>query len=77
MVCCELRQITNGTAVYNYGPSPYDLSGKVTMYSDARLFTITDKYARVSEQMLMRVWLKHKQPILAGNFPKRMAIENG
>lgn len=77
MVFCKRIEARDDYAVYHYGASPDKLSGRVTIYSDDRHFTVNQKDESVSDRALGRVWLKYRNTIRDKVFPERMAIQIG
>ena len=77
MVFCKLVQAYADHAVYDYGVQPDDLSGRITIFSDNRHFSIEEKHTGVSDRALARVWMKYKDSIAKNEFPERMAIQIG
>ena len=77
MVFCKRIEAHKEFAVYHYGASPDDLSGRITIYPDDRHFVVDRKDDNVSDRALTRVWLKYKDSIMDKVFPERMAIQIG
>lgn len=77
MVFCKRIEANAEHAVYEYGASPDNLSGRVTMYPDDRRYSIDRRHDDVSESALARVWMKYRGAIMERQFPERMAIQIG
>ena len=77
MVFCKRIEAHTDYAVYNYGASPDNLSGRVTIYPDDRHYVVNQIDENVSDYALTRVWLKYMDSIKGMVFPERMAIQIG
>lgn len=77
MVYCSRVDAFSDYALYDYGASPDDLSGRVRIYADERHYSIEHAHKGVSERALKRVWLKYKASLSERVFPERMAIQIG
>ena len=75
MIYCNRIDAHDDHAMYAYGPSPNDLTGRMTVYADDRHYSIDRKHDGLGENWVCRVCIKYKESLRKKEFPERMAVE--
>lgn len=79
MIFCNRISINDGHAVYQFGPSPENMTGLVRIYPQMPRFDVEQqpKEQKMPDSLLTRVWLKYQEKITKGVFPEKMSVQIG
>lgn len=78
-IFCSRISINDGHAVYQFGPSPENMTGLVRIYPQAPRFTVEQQPIgqAMPDSLFIRVWLKYQEQISKSVFPEKMAVQVG